>query len=108
QESFYRSRESIASPIVWPAPIRRDSPGWATRRLGEGRRTVGTRVSQLVDATDTTKPVATQRRGVPANRRAPRTDKEVPGNPWWGLGPLGGNFVSVSLPPGGFGPATRC
>jgi hypothetical protein len=30
------------------APIRRDSPSWATRRLGEGRRTVGTRVSAIV------------------------------------------------------------
>src|SRR5436305_1060455 len=48
QESFYRSRESIASPIISPAPIRRDSPDWATRRLGEGRRTVGTRASSIV------------------------------------------------------------
>src|SRR5439155_26782672 len=48
QESFYRSRESIASPIVCPAPIRRDDPGWITRCLGEGRRSIGTRVSVIV------------------------------------------------------------
>src|ERR1700727_572736 len=37
-----------ASLIDRPAPIRRDSPGWATRSLGEGRRTFGTRVSAPV------------------------------------------------------------
>src|SRR5262249_52746012 len=48
QESVSRHRESLASPIVCPAPVHRDRAGWTTRRLGEGRRTAGTRHSAPV------------------------------------------------------------
>ena len=72
QESFYRSRKSIASPsfdlhrsvaIVRVGQLA--ALGKAVDLLTHGFR-------KLFETADTTKPVTRRRRSVPTNRRAPR------------------------------------